>query len=60
MRYSQGDGVHTPLSRLVLYPRFSVYVSVVVVCVDYSRHGHVLYGTIIIKTMCVHHLYLQG
>ena len=21
MRYSQGDGVHTPLSRLVLYPR---------------------------------------
>ena len=20
MRYSQGDGVHTPLSRLVLYP----------------------------------------
>ena len=59
MRYSQGDGVHTPLSRLVLYPRFSVYVDVivvVVVCVDYPRHGHVLYGTIIIKTMCVHHL----
>ena len=25
-----GDGVHTPLSRLVLYPRFSVSV---VVCV---------------------------
>ena len=28
--------------------------------VDYPRHGHVLYGTIIIKAMCVHHLYLQG
>ena len=31
MRYLKGDGVHTPLSRLVLYPRFSVYVSVIVV-----------------------------
>ena len=28
-RYSQGDGVHTPLSRLVLYPHsLSVYVCV--------------------------------
>ena len=75
MRYSQGDGVHTPLSKLVLHPRFSVYASVigviytfvfscvivvVFVCVDYSRHDHVLYGTIIIKTMCVHERYLQG
>ena len=62
MRYSQGDGVHTPLSRLILYPRFSVYVSVLFCCVilDYPRHGHVMYGTIIIKTMCVHERYLQG
>ena len=63
MRYSQGDEVHTPLSRLVLYPRFSVYGSLCCswcVCVDYPRHGHVLYETIITKKMCVHHLYLQG
>ena len=59
MRYSQGDGVHTPLSRLVLYPR-SVVIVVVVVCVDYPRHGHVLYGTRIIKIMCIHERYLQG
>ena len=26
MRYSQGDGVHTPLSRLVLYPLLVVSV----------------------------------
>ena len=25
MRYSQGDGVHIPLSRLVLYPRYCSY-----------------------------------
>ena len=30
MRYSQGDGVHTPVSRLVLYPHsLSVYVNVI-------------------------------
>ena len=58
MRYSQGDGVHIPLSRLVLYPRFVVIV-VVVVGVDYPRHGHVLYGTITIKTVCLHERYLQ-
>ena len=54
MRYSQGDGLHTPLSRLVLYP-----LSVVSECLStfvlscvilrYPRHGHVLTGTIIIK-----------
>ena len=61
MRYSQGDVVHTSLYWLVLYPRsFVVLVGYWCVCVDYPRHGHVLYGTIIIKTMCVHHLYLQG
>ena len=39
MRYSQGDGVHTPLDWLVLYPG-----SVLLYCVllYYPRHGHVL------------------
>ena len=64
MRYSQGDGVHTSLSRLVLYPS-SDDVGVIVslrycAILDYPRHGHVLYGTIIIKIMCKHQLYLQG
>ena len=36
IRYSQGDGVHTPLSRLVLYPRsVSAYVSVLLCTVIY-------------------------
>ena len=58
MHYSQGNGVHTPLARLVLYPR-SVYLCVCVgycVCVDYYRHGYVLYRTRIIKT-CVYTIY---
>ena len=34
VHYSQGNGVHDPLSRLVLYPRSGVRVSVLVsVCV---------------------------
>ena len=46
-----------PLDWLVLYPR-----SVLLYCVlsYYPRHGHVLYGMIIIKMMCVHERYLQG
>ena len=37
MHYSQENGVHTPLSRLVLYPR-SVSICVgYCVCVDYPR-----------------------
>ena len=64
MRYSQGDGVNTSLARLVLYPRSVTVVTAfsVFYCVPlcYPRHGHVLPGTIIIKSMCVHHLYLQG
>ena len=65
LRYSQGDGVHTPLSWLVLYPRlvwFLCLSTLVFSCVilDYPRHGHVLSGTIIISMMCVHELYLQG
>ena len=46
MHYSQGNGVHTPLSRLVLYPRsVCVCVSICVgfsVKLDYPRHGYVL------------------
>ena len=51
-----------PLDWLVLYPRLVVLVGYIVVCVllCYPRHGHVLYGTIIIKMMCVHERYLQG
>ena len=63
MRYSQGDRVNTSLSRLVYYPRF---VSCVQVSYDIipgvlflyvygylPGHGHVLPGTLIIKTMFV-------
>ena len=62
MRYSQGGGVNTSMSRLVLYPHsVSIYVSVLYcVTLHYPRYGHVLSGTIIIKIMCVHQLYLQG
>ena len=59
MRYSQGDGVHTSLSRLVLPPRVSVFYIVLYV-LHYPRHGHVLSGTTVIKMMCVNKLYLQG
>ena len=42
-------------------PTFSCVGCVVLYCVlYYPRHGHVLYGTIIIKMMCIHQLYLQG
>ena len=71
MRYSQGDGVNISLSRLVLYPRLVcsiVYKCVVIVSGVpflyvygyFSRHGHVLPGTIITKIMCVNQIYLQG
>ena len=30
------------------------------VCVDYPRHGYVLYRKRIIQVMCVKNLYLQG
>ena len=61
MRYSQGDGVNTSLSRLVLYPRVIILSSVVsCVILHYPRHGHVLSGSIIIKIMCEQQLYLQG
>ena len=38
MHYSQGNGVHTPLSRLVLYPR-AVCLSVLVIVCVWSTHG---------------------
>ena len=49
MRYSQGDGVNTSLSRLTVS---TCYFNVSVSCRVYGnlpRHGHVLTGTIIIK-----------
>ena len=38
MHYSQGNGVHTPLSRLVLYPRSVCLFVLVIVCV-WITHG---------------------
>ena len=70
MRYSQGDGVNTSLSRLVYCAH--VKCVCVQVCVIISRvpflyvygylpwHGHVLPGTLIIKAMRVNQLHLQG
>ena len=60
MRYSQGDGVNTSLSRITV-PTCYPYVSVS--CLVYGnlpRHEYVLPGTIIIKIMCVHELYPAG
>ena len=47
MHYSQGNGVHTPLSRLVLYPRSVCVYRVcdhqcISVKLGYPRHGYVL------------------
>ena len=70
MRYSQGDGVNTSLSRLVYYPRlvFCVQVSYDIipsvpflyVYGNLPWHGHVLPEALIIKIMCVNQIYLQG
>ena len=54
MRYSQGDRVHTPLSRLGLYTHsvVSVCLSTFVfscVILRYPRHGNVVTGTILMK-----------
>ena len=64
MHYSQGNGVHTPLSRLVLYPR-SVCVCVCVTGVYKCYIGLPSARPRAVwndnnKDMCVHHLYLQG
>ena len=47
-RYSYGDGVHTPLVLVKLLCLRSVCScvssGVSVLCVEYPRHGYVLYG----------------
>ena len=64
MRYSQGEGVNTSLSRIMYCTHVSYIVSFrsLPVCVYgyLPWHGHVLPGTLIIKTMCINQLYLQG
>ena len=60
MRYSQGDGVNTSLSRLTEPTCYSYVSASCLVYGNLPRHGHVLTRTIIIKIMCVHELYLQG
>ena len=67
MRYSQGDGVNTSLSRLV-YCTLVYYVGCVIIsgvpflyAYGYLPwHGHVLPGTLIKKIMCANQIYLQG
>ena len=69
MRHSQGDGINTPCLGLCTVPTFIILqMSLVIiigvpflyVCGYLPWHGHVLPGTLIIKIMCVSHLYLQG
>ena len=67
MRYSQGYGVNTSLSRLVycthVYYAGCVIISGVLFLYVYgylSWHGHVLPGTLIINIMCANQIYLQG
>ena len=67
MRYSQGEGVSTSLSRIMCctHVKSTVLVfcgSVPFLCDVYGYlpwHGHVLPGTLMIKIMCGNHLYLQ-
>ena len=71
MRYSQGEGVNTFLSR-VMYCTYDKYEYIVLVlfsmvvpflCGVYGYlpwHGHVLPGMQAIKIICVYHLYQQG
>ena len=68
MRYSQGDGVNTSLSRIMYYTHVVSYIvfdcrSIPFLCGVYGYlpwHGHVLPGTQITKIMCGNQLYLQG
>ena len=62
-----GDGVYTPLVLVKLLCFLSVCFLVFsskevcyLVCMDYLRHGYVLYRKRIIQDMCVNNLYLQG
>ena len=67
MRYSQGEEVNTPLSRIMYctHVKSIVFVlcgSVPFLCGVYGYlpwHGYVLPGTLLIKIMCGNHLYLQ-
>ena len=70
MRYLQGDGVNTSLSRLV----YCTHVKCNCKCLLYwwtgvsflyvyrylPWHGHVLPRTLRINIKCVHQIYLQG
>ena len=68
MRYSQGDGFNTSLSRFIYYAYASLLLDMsikdsVFLCVGCGYlpwHGHVLPGTKVIKIMCGHQLYEQG
>ena len=64
MRYSQGDGVNTSLSRLVYKCVCLLYwwTGVPFLYVDgyLPWHGHVLSRTVIIKIMCGNQIYPQG
>ena len=68
MRYSQGEGVNTSLSRVmycthVKYLVLIFFGSVPFLCGVYGYlpwHGHVLPGTQVIKIMCGNQPYLQG
>ena len=70
MRYSQGEGVNTSLSR-IMYCTHNKYKYIVLVfcgsvpflCGVYDYlpwHGHVLPGTQVINAICVNQLHLQG
>ena len=68
MRYSQGEGVNTSLSKIMhcIHEFYCLVLCSVVPflsCGVYGYlpwHGHVLPGTPIIKILCVNQLYLQG
>ena len=68
MRYSQGNGVNTSLSRItycthVVYTRpcLTLFcVPFLYVCGYLPWHDHVLPRAPVIKIMCGNHLYLQG
>ena len=68
LRYSQGDGVNTSLSRLTSCTHVLVFVCVrlcsfldpFLLCDYLPWHGHVLPGAQVIKIMCVNQLYQQG
>ena len=65
MHYSQGEGVHTSLSRIMYCTHVVCLLVLVVVPFLYVYgclpwHGHVLPAPLIIKIMYVDQLYLQG